>query len=187
MSLQHALLGFLTYQPMTGYQIKQFMDVSTANFWHAKQSQIYVTLKKLEERGLIASHVEAQEGRPNRRVYEITLAGRAELDNWLAQPLTALEPRKETLLLKLFFSARLDKETILTQLRLQRDLHQRQQQHYATETKAAVDQLATSMPDMQRDVLLWDATRRFGELFEEMYVRWLDETIGMVEVLNEEP
>ncbi len=184
MSLQHALLGILTYQPMTGYEIKQFMDVSTANFWHAKQSQIYVTLKKLEKQGLIASHVEAQEGRPDRRVYEITPAGRAELDNWLAQPLTVLDNHKDTLLLKLFFSARMDKETILTQLRIQRDLHQRQQSLYATETKAVIDRFVAAMPDMQRDALLWDATRRFGVLFEEMYVRWLDETIERVEALS---
>ena len=184
MSLQHALLGFLTYQPMTGYEIKQFMDVSTANFWHAKQSQIYATLKKLEARGLIASHVEPQEGRPDRRVYEITPAGRAELEKWLAQPLTELDNHKDTLLLKLFFSAGLDKEAILTQLRLQRDLHQRQQALYATETKAVIDHFASSMPELQRDALLWDATRRFGELFEEMYVRWLDETIERVEGLD---
>lgn len=184
MSLQHALLGFLTYQPMTGYEIKQFMDVSTANFWHAKQSQIYATLKKLEERELIASHVEPQEGRPDRRVYEITPTGRAELEHWLAQPLTTLEPHKETLLLKLFFSAGLEKESILTQLRLQQDLHQRQQALYATETKAVIDQFAASMPELQRDALLWDATRRFGVLFEEMYVRWLDETIKRVEGLD---
>lgn len=187
MSLQHALLGFLNYQPMTGYELKQFMDVSTANFWHAKQSQIYTTLKKLEGNGLLISHVEAQEGRPDRRVYEITPAGHADLEVWLAQPLTELNPTKEALLLKLFFSAGLDKQIILTQLRLQRDLHRRQQAHYATETKTVIQQFAASMPDLQRDALLWDATRRFGVLFEEMYVRWLDETIGMVEGLNGEP
>jgi hypothetical protein len=28
---------------------------------------------------------------------------------------------------------------------------------------------------------MWEATRRFGELHEKMYIRWLDETIAMVE------
>lgn len=181
MSLQHALLGFLNYQPMTGYEIKQFMDASTANFWHAKQSQIYTTLKKLEANERVISTVEAQEGRPDRRVYAITAAGRAELAHWLAQPLTALDPKKEALLLKLFFSARLDKQTILTQLRLQRDLHQQQCTHYATETKTMIDRSAAARPELEMDTLLWDATRRFGVLYEEAYVRWLDETIAMVE------
>ena len=51
MSLKYALLGFLTYQSRSGYDLKQLMDVSTSNFWHAKQSQIYTTLKKMEKDG----------------------------------------------------------------------------------------------------------------------------------------
>jgi len=178
--LKYALLGFLNYQPHTGYELKQMIDLSTANFWHAKQSQIYMTLKKLEAEKLVISEVEPQEGRPNRRVYTITGAGRKDLQRWLSKPITQLEQRKETLLLQLFFSARQDKETLLTQLRLLRDLHQQQAEHYRTETKAVVqDFLASS--GLQKDALLWDATRRFGVQFEAMTVRWLDETIAMIE------
>ena len=60
--LKYVLLGFLNYTPMTGYELKQFMDESTANFWHAKQSQIYTTLKKLEEEGMLESHILKQDG-----------------------------------------------------------------------------------------------------------------------------
>jgi hypothetical protein len=35
-------------------------------------------------------------------------------------------------------------------------------------------------PDRDRDALLWEATLRMGELFEETVVQWLDETIGMI-------
>ncbi len=34
---------------------------------------------------------------------------------------------------------------------------------------------------MLKYALLWEATRRFGKLHEEIYLRWLDETIAMVE------
>ena len=66
--LKYALLGFLKYESKTGYDLKQTMDKSTGHFWHAKQSQIYTTLKKLEENGLLISHPEPQERRPDRRV-----------------------------------------------------------------------------------------------------------------------
>ncbi len=181
MSLQYALLGFLNYQPMTGYELKQTMDVSTSNFWHAKQSQIYTTLKKMEGAGLVISQVEAQDGRPDRRVYEITGNGRGQLHTWLAQPLTELQLHKELLLLKLFFAAPLEKQTILTQLRLQRDLHQQQAATYQNETNAILEKLAESSPELEKDILLWNAARRFGEMFEDMNVNWLDETIAMVE------
>ncbi len=179
--LKYVLLGFLNYTPMTGYELKQFMDESTSNFWHAKQSQIYTTLKSLEEDGMVESHIEPQESRPDRRVYEITDAGRNDLNLWLAQPETSLESRKESLLVKLFFSANTDKEKLLTQLRLLRDLHQRQVVHFQTETNDFIQQIAAGMPQLAKDAQLWDATRRFGVLFEEMYVRWLDETIQGVE------
>ncbi len=178
--LKYALLGFLNYQPMTGYEIKQMIDVSTANFWHAKQSQIYTTLKKLEADNLAVSHVEAQEGRPDRRVYNITETGRVDLRTWLAQPLRDLQPKKELLLLKLFFSANIDKRAMLAQLHLHRGMHQQQAEHYQTESKAVIQQIAAST-GLAQDALLWDATRRFGELYEEMYLRWLDDVIVLIE------
>ncbi len=177
--LKYALLGFLNYQSHSGYDLKQLMDVSTSNFWHAKQSQIYTTLKKLELDGLVTSHIQPQESRPNRRVYEITAVGQADLREWLAQPLMIIEPRKETLLLKLFFSAQLNPQAILTELRLQRNLHQAELEKYQTTTKDVIRQFAAST-DMADDAQLWEATRHFGELYEEMYVRWLDETIEVV-------
>jgi DNA-binding PadR family transcriptional regulator len=157
------------------------MDKSTGHFWHAKQSQIYTTLKKLKEDGLVASHHEPQEGRPDRRVYTITESGGKELQKWLSQPVTKLDNSKVILLLKLFFSGKEDKETILTQLRLQRSLHERQFELYKTEPTGFIEEVVASQPDLKRDALLWEATRRFGELHEEIYVTWLEETIAMVE------
>ena len=178
--LKYVLLGFLNYGLQTGYELKQEMDQSTAYFWHAKQSQIYMTLKKLEEDGLITSHMEAQAERPDRRVYTITAAGQADLRSWLERPLTDIDPRKETLLVKLFFSAHLDKTTLLTQLRLQRDLHQRQYLLYRDDIAPHL-QAQFEDPHLGQDARLWDATRRMGELYEESVVRWLDETIAMIE------
>ncbi|MCA9936704.1 MAG: PadR family transcriptional regulator [Ardenticatenaceae bacterium] len=180
MSLEFALLGFLNYQSMTGYELKQFMDVSTSNFWHAKQSQIYTTLKKMEEKGFVTSEVEVQDGRPDRRIYTIMPAGQNALQAWLEQAVTDLQPKKELLLLKLFFSSSVDKQTLLAQLHLQRGLHQQQAALYKTETKAIIEQFAAIVGNSQ-DALLWDATRHYGELFEEMTVRWLDETIALIE------
>jgi PadR family transcriptional regulator AphA len=180
--LKYALLGFLNYGDMTGYELKQVMDTSTQNFWHAKQSQIYMTLKKLEENDLVTSEIEPQEGRPDRRVYTITEKGRTDLQNWLAAPITTRDPRKERLLLKIFFSASTGKEALLTQLRLQRELHHQQLAYYQTTTKAVIEGSTRVHAGMEQDMVLWEATRRFGEMYEDMYTRWLDETIGVVEV-----
>lgn len=181
MSLQFLLLGFLTYRPTTGYELKQTMDVSTSNFWHAKQSQIYVTLKKMEEKGLIVSELEEQDTRPNRRIYSITENGVAAVQQWLSQPITVLQPKKELTLLKLFFSAKQEKQTLLTQLHLQKDLHKQKLVQYQTITKTVIQRYAAATPNTETDAHLWDATRRYGELFEQMSMQWLDETIVMIE------
>jgi len=179
--LKFALLGLLKYDSKTGYELKQTMDKSTGHFWHAKQSQIYTTLKKLEEDKFVISHPEPQESRPDRRVYAITESGEKALQEWLLQPMTRLDTTKQLLLLKLFFSGKLEKEVILTQLRLLYNLHERQTVLYKTETPDFIKEIMASQPELRHDAYLWEATRRFGELYEKMYIRWLYETIAMVE------
>ncbi|GAB4509118.1 MAG: hypothetical protein OHK0046_03500 [Anaerolineae bacterium] len=179
--LKYVLLGALSYQPFTGYQLKQFVDNSAKHFWYAQTSQIYRTLDKLEEEGLLTSEIEAQQERPDRRLYHLLPAGRADLLAWLAQPMTEVEPTKETLLVKLFFSAQLDKELVLTQLRLQRALRQQQLALFQEVIAAQISARIAESPQLARDALLWDASRRLGELTEQTYIRWLDETIARIE------
>jgi len=86
MSLEHAILGFLNYEPMTGYDIKKMVDVSVSHFWPAMQSQIYKTLGRMEADGWLTVETIPQEPRPPRKMYSITAAGRAELFHWLETP-----------------------------------------------------------------------------------------------------
>lgn len=178
--LKYALLGFLSYNPMSGYELKHLMDSSTSNFWHAELSQIYATLKTLEEKGLVASVIVPQEDKPDRREYTLTAKGLEALDRWLKTPDVEIYPSKEPFLLKLFFSARADKEFILAQLRIQRDLHQALLDEYKSSTVDLIAGIAEQAPHLRKDALLWDATRRSGEILTEAIIRWLDETLEMV-------
>ncbi|HRE47304.1 MAG TPA: helix-turn-helix transcriptional regulator, partial [Aggregatilineales bacterium] len=155
--LRYVLLGALSYQPLTGYQLKQFVDSSAKHFWYAQVSQIYRTLDGLEKEGFLRSEIETQEDRPDRRLYHLTPAGRADLLAWLAQPMTEIETEKDTLLVRLFFSALIDKTTLLTQLRLQRTLRQQQLTLYQTEILEQIRLGMERRPDLKRDALLWDA------------------------------
>ena len=179
--LKHALLGFINYGVNTGYEIKQAMDKSTGYFWHAKQSQIYTTLKTLEKEGLVESNLEPQEGRPARRAYALTESGHKELQDWVYAPIVELEDNKVPTLLKLFFSAQADREHILAQLRLSKQLHQQRYNHFTSQTKKDIAELVAERPEVAKDAILWDATRLFGEMHEELWLKWLDEVIRMVE------
>src|SRR5262245_22506428 len=114
--LKYAILGFLNYRPMTGYDIEQWMEASTGHFWYARISQVYTTVKQMESKEFWASQVERQEGKPDRRVYTITQAGRDDLLQWLGETIVEPEIKKDTLLLKLFFGLPTGKVALLTQL-----------------------------------------------------------------------
>ena len=47
MSLKHAILGFLGYTSLSGYDLKKAFDGSVQHFWPADQSQIYRPLAQL--------------------------------------------------------------------------------------------------------------------------------------------
>ncbi|MFQ5593004.1 MAG: PadR family transcriptional regulator [Anaerolineae bacterium] len=180
MSLRNALLGFLSCGPMTGYDLKKHMDNSTQFFWHAELSQIYPTLKKMEAEGLVEAVVVPQEGKPDKKVYTLTEAGRAELLSWLASPLDSWSSTKEPVLLQLFFSGTLDKDTIRAQLQRQLRLHRAQLALYQQETAAYVEQIIAST-GLTREGVMWELVRQFGEQYERQYIEWLEQAIEVVE------
>jgi len=114
-TLRSLILGLLGARPMSGYDIKRAFDRSLATYWNAGSSQIYTTLKALAARGLVSSELVYQDGRPNRRVYRLTEAGRAALDAWLAEPVPA-RFTKDEFLTKLFFCGQTDDTTALRHL-----------------------------------------------------------------------
>jgi len=181
--IKYILLGFLNYQPMTGYEIKQTLDHSVSHFWHAYHSQIYTTLRQMEADALVVSEFIHGEGQPDRRVYSLTDAGRAEFKAWLDQPLTEMSPIKEELILRLFFSARRDKNSVLAELIMQRELHQKKLSEYRTIEVSDIEENAKTHPEMQRDAIFWKMTLNMGISYEKMYIDWLDRTIQEIEGL----
>lgn len=83
MSLDHLLLGALR-EPASGYDLKARFDDVFRHFWPADLSQIYRTLRRLEDEGLLTSRRAASDIGPDRRVYRTTARGRARLKRWLA-------------------------------------------------------------------------------------------------------
>lgn len=107
MSLRCVVLGFLSIRPMTGYDLKRTFDASIRHFWSADQAAIYRALSELEEEGLVRHERISQDTRPDRKVFQVTDTGLRHLDDWLVVPVQPM-PRREPLLVKLFFASRLD-------------------------------------------------------------------------------
>jgi len=105
MSLPYGLLGLLTYKDSTGYDLTKMFNDSLDNFWHAQGSQIYRELYRMEKLGWVSSRSIVQDGRPNKRLYKITKAGRKELAKWLGQGKVEPENPHLGLLMRIFFGA----------------------------------------------------------------------------------
>lgn len=83
MSLRAAVLALLTAAPMTGYEVSKRFRSSVGHVWHAPDSQIYPELRRLAAEGLL--DVEEVPGGPRgaKRMYRVTDAGRAALQDWV--------------------------------------------------------------------------------------------------------
>jgi DNA-binding PadR family transcriptional regulator len=87
-ALPHAILVSLCEQAGSGYELAHRFDRSIGYFWAATHQQIYRTLKTMEEDGWVSVTPVAQQGRPDKKVYAVSDAGRAELARWIAEPLS---------------------------------------------------------------------------------------------------
>lgn len=121
MSLDHILLGLLR-EPACGYELKGRFESTATHFWDARLSQIYPTLRRMEERGWLESRREPSDRGPDRKVYELTAEGRRELADWLrSEP--DLTTERHAHVAQLFFMGELEDPVEL--VRYLRELHSR--------------------------------------------------------------
>ena len=97
MALGHAVLAALLEGEASGYQLAKRFDVSVANFWSATPQQLYRELDRLEAQGLVDAHVVRQQRRPDKRVFTLTDAGRADLRRFTGAPAKPVAMRDELL------------------------------------------------------------------------------------------
>lgn len=81
------LLALLAKEPAHGYQLKNLLERTFGQAYPSPNiGQIYVTLQRLAKDGLVSCQDVEQSSRPNKRVYELTPAGRDALAAWLDKP-----------------------------------------------------------------------------------------------------
>ena len=176
MSLDHAILGFLSERPRSGYDLKtRCFDHAVEPFWSADQAQIYRTLDRLQRAKLVTSTRRRQSGRPDRRIYEITPAGRDAMAEWLATPLP-LPPIRDAFALQLYFGASLGDDSLLDVLAARRDLHQARLEGL----RDAAASLAQERPTNERAVTLRHTSFDGAIARERTAVDWLDDCVDAV-------
>jgi DNA-binding PadR family transcriptional regulator len=177
-STRYAILGLLSLEPMSGYDIRRASIDTLRHFWHESYGQIYPTLATLERERLIrpvsaaeAARSGAREGtRATRKVYTLTPAGKRALAVWRKRP-AASRPFRNVTLLQMFFGDAGSAKDLLAHVDRMRAEESAHLASYAVLERKLAREAAThpSLP-------YWRATLRYGHHRSSAIVRWCDET-----------
>ena len=163
-----ALIGMLSLGAMSGYEIRQRIEISIGNFWSESFGQIYPALRNLRGQGL----VDVEEvGRAGRKVYSLTPAGRERLAAWLAVMPAARVPRNE-MLLKLFFGSNGSLEDTRGQVMAERERFSADLLRY-TRLEPEIRKRHANKPALP----FFLSTLRYGMAEARAVMEWADETL----------
>ena len=158
------ILGLLSHEDLTGYDIKKKIDGAISFFWKGSFGNIYPALKELEGSGLV-SRVEVHEGGREKISYNITPAGRESLREWLKNGQAVNELRYETLL-KMYFGAGAGREETLRNI-----------EQFEAETRQSLAVLKMYCANLEKvldneDHVYFYLTASFGAETYEAYLKW---------------
>jgi DNA-binding PadR family transcriptional regulator len=177
---RYAVLGLLSRRPQSGYDIRKQYESSAGNFWSESYGQIYPILRQLEADGLATHSVDRNEGRPDRKVYQITEAGREALREWLASPPETFRYRVEVLL-KVMHGMEVGPATTIEHVERFKKEHEALLRQYGGIT-AQLNEQYRDAPNLQYSLL----TVRCGERVSQAFVEWCDEAIARLRELAHE-
>jgi DNA-binding PadR family transcriptional regulator len=170
-SSTQAILGLLTIESMSGYDLGQSVRASVGHIWSESYGQIYPNLKKLAAAGLVSSKTEKQKGKPDRRIYSITQKGREQLVEWLGTPPQPEIPRNE-MLLKLFFGAQVPASVLIGYIERMVLEHRALLERF---TRIEHEEIAAYKD--RPEAPFWRMSARYGQLEMEAHLRWAEETL----------
>lgn len=178
MSVRNALLGLLAQKPRHGYELHAALQavVGGEENWDVKRAQIYTTLARLEESGLIAQESIEQDGGPEKRIYAITPPGLAELESWF---ISSVEPehQRDEFFLKLMISLVVEQINPYQVIQRQRaKLYQELHNLTARRSKS------NAKTELAR-ILLFDK----AIMHLEADLRWLDMIEGRLDEIQRQP
>ena len=170
-TLGYAILGLLSKEDLSGYDLTRRMAGRVGYFWSARHSQIYPELAKLEDGGYVTHSVVEQRERPDKKVYEITAEGLDALREWVTRP-PVPRPTRDELTLKTYSVWLADEEKAIRLFREEELRHEEQLAHYEglrtwMEEEWREDLTSTDSPEFASY-----ATLRRGISYEREYAEW---------------
>ena len=171
MALEHALLVSLSERPAAGLELARRFGKSIGFFWAATHQQIYRTLARMESDGWVSGEHVVQTGRPDKKVYAVSPAGRAVLAEWLTTPSPQPNPRSDLSVKMRGASFAEDRSAVLDVVRADLADHRTRLVHYEQLAKRDYPS-PDSLTGLDLDQYL---VLRGGIRYEQFWVDWLEE------------
>ena len=163
--IRYVILGILYENSMTGYEIKNYMAYSTANFINASFGNIYPTLNTLMEDKMI-SMSEVVDGSRFKKTYSITEQGKNDFSEWLRKPFEFSLFNFEHLS-RLFFYQYLDKEERIRRMEELEKNVQKEQKKLLEIEHSIEDEIGHYQ----------SLTLQFGKDYYQMIIEWYQKLI----------
>ncbi|WP_193165602.1 PadR family transcriptional regulator [Microbulbifer hainanensis] len=176
MSLRYAVLTLLDIEPGSGYDLKRRFERSVSHFWSASHQQMYRELHRLHAEGLLDCSEQPQAGKPDKKVYSLTDAGRAALADWVQQPAPAQKIR-EPFLIQLFAGHHLSRQQAHDTVSRQLEQHRALLQSYLEQS----ERVEQSDPALQERYWLAGETLALGIEAERTWIAWAEGILRKLE------
>jgi PadR family transcriptional regulator, regulatory protein AphA len=168
---QYVILGLLSMEPLSGYEIQKLIHQSIGHFWSESNGQLYPALNQLLDNKLILLDRIEQKKKKVRHIYSITDEGRVALEGWLQEKTEGKSNHRDEDLFKLFFGKNCSTQVCLDLLLCR----QKRVQNKLEEFTAIQNEITmcSSSPHYQ----FWSFALKNGLYQAEAELRWCKECI----------
>ena len=168
------ILGLLSHEDLTGYDIKKQIDGAISFFWKGSFGSIYPALGDMEKQGLVRQKKPDNTGGREKIIYQITGKGKENLKSWLNDEKVTNDLKYETLL-KMYFGSVEDRSVTVRNIEIfeeqvKEDL--KLLKFYKANLEKVLD---------QEDHVHYYLTVLFGIETYEAYLRWCKKAVKIME------
>jgi DNA-binding PadR family transcriptional regulator len=164
--LEYVILGLVSMNDFSGYDIKKIFDKSYIIRWSASPGSIYPALKRLEKRGLLKSK-RILDGKIPKEVYSITEEGKIKIKEWLKEPFKGNAITRFGLELKLLF------------------LHNLTNQERKVFLTRQIEEINKCIDNLPKWKIEMDVKNRYRDMLYEEKLREFKQNIKFIESLLE--
>lgn len=182
MKLEHYILGLLTINPRTGYEVKKYLDTEGRfERRRAPLSQIYTTLKRMAEDNLVTFVEQERDGKPDLKIYSITPKGQQCLVDFLHSPnKQTFRPSESSLLFRIRYAFLIEPQIIIRQIQEEIDFRHEQIRKFRHRDRT-IESRTLPARDLAYAQAIYDTIHGYGAQRMDQYVAYLESMITFFE------